>query len=152
MFSKEQSSPKSNQKPTTMGLDIFFYKRNRVADKEFYNTEESRDSYVELAYFRKVNFLVSFFNEFYDYENCEDLVISNDDLELLLERCRKVLSAKDTKTSMETLPTTEGFFFGSNDYDEYYYHDVECVINAIENDIRPNYDEGKEELIFHIWY
>jgi len=31
---------------------------------------------------------------------------------------------KDSKKAIELLPTQEGFFFGSTDYDQYYYEDL----------------------------
>lgn len=52
---------------------------------------------------------------------------------------------KDTTTAKELLPTTSGFFFGSQEYDEYYLHDIietRDVLKPIieqENDISDYY-------------
>lgn len=40
----------------------------------------------------------------------------------------------------ELLPTQEGFFFGSTDYDEYYLQDIDCAIEQLE-DIVKDYEE-----------
>lgn len=39
---------------------------------------------------------------------------------------------KDSKLAEELLPTTEGFFFGSQDYDEYYYQDLQDTKKILE--------------------
>lgn len=36
----------------------------------------------------------------------------------------------------EMLPTQEGFFFGSTDYDEYYLQDIDCAIEQLENIVK----------------
>lgn len=38
---------------------------------------------------------------------------------------------EDPSVAEELLPTTEGFFFGSTDYDEWYYQDIEYTANKI---------------------
>lgn len=42
----------------------------------------------------------------------------------------KVLANPDTAADL--LPTQDGFFFGSTDYDEYYMQDIESTIDIIE--------------------
>ena len=78
----------------------------------------------EIGYFRKVNFLIPFFGY---SDNCEDLEIPLEDIETLLEFCRKILKHKSKKLAEHYLPTTSGFFFGSTEYDEYYFDDVKEV-------------------------
>ena len=38
----------------------------------------------------------------------------------------------NTDVAKELLPTTSGFFFGSTDYDEWYYNDIEYTVNVIK--------------------
>ena len=38
---------------------------------------------------------------------------------------------EDPSVAKELLPTTEGFFFGGTDYDEWYYQDIEYTANKI---------------------
>lgn len=48
----------------------------------------------------------------------------------------------------------EGFFFGSTEYDEYYFDDVEDVKNYIEQTLIPEFDnlDSDEEIYFSTWY
>lgn len=136
-----------------MGLDIYFEKRNK-ANKEV----ES----VELAYFRKVNFLVRFMENYGDVENCTYLPLSKDIVENLIESCDEVLNLYNTtkdKTAFEEgakviLPTTDGFFFGNTDYDSWYINDVKEVKNKMQTHVLPKFDSlaEDEEIVFYIWY
>jgi hypothetical protein len=40
---------------------------------------------------------------------------------------------KDPTVASELLPTASGFFFGNNDYNEYYYQDLLDTKEIIEN-------------------
>jgi len=77
----------------------------------------------EDAYFRKVNFIYAYFkNKLVE----EEAWVEKSDLEDLISRCEKVLA--NHTLADELLPTQSGFFFGSTDYDEWYYHDVrDCL-------------------------
>ena len=76
------------------------------------------------AYFRKVNFVYRYFSPKLVDECC---FVSKADLEDLIKRCIEVLT--DHSKAEELLPTTSGFFFGSTDYDDWYFKDVEdCKI------------------------
>ena len=72
------------------------------------------------AYFRKVNFVYHFFAPKLEDECC---FVTKADLEELISRCEKVMA--DHSLAKELLPTQNGFFFGSTDYDDWYYEDVE---------------------------
>lgn len=136
-----------------MGLDIYFDKRN---------VKNENEDAIELAYFRKVNFLVMFMENYGEVENCVPMPLSKDIIEELIERCDKVINLYETtedKTKFaegakEILPTTAGFFFGSTDYDEYYLDDVKDVKEYMETSVLPAFDSlnEDEEIIFHIWY
>ena len=120
-----------------MGLDIYF---KRVKEEE-------------VGYFRKVNFLVSYFEiRGYDIENCKPIEVSEDDILELANRCKLVLS--NHQLASEILPTTSGFFFGSTDYDEYYFQDVEEVLKYCTDVLLPEFEklEDDEYIVFKIWY
>ena len=51
-------------------------------------------------------------------------------LEELLKLCREVLA--NHSKAVELLPTTDGFFFGSTEYDEYYFSDIEDTADILE--------------------
>lgn len=136
-----------------MGLDIFFEKRNTANE----NAEP-----VELAYFRKVNFLVKFMENYEELENCTPMTLTKELVEELIESCDKVINLYETtenkidfeKGAKEILPTTAGFFFGSTDYDDWYIDNVKDVKKEMETNVLPEFDTLKknEEITFHIWY
>ena len=121
-----------------MGLDISF-NRHKFSS--------------EVGYFRKVNFLVKFFeNKGLNVKEQKPLLINKDDAEELLSKCEEVL--KDHSKGPELLPTMEGFFFGSTDYDDYYYDSVNETSKFIKNTLLPLFDEldDDEYITFDIWY
>lgn len=144
-----------------MGLDIYFYKAKRSKLKlqdnnvEYINSNTffaahnlDTDIFNEVAYFRKVNFLLPFF----DYiDNCSYREVKRDELERLFVNCTNILEKRNDKASMTLLPTQSGFFFGSMDYDEYYYQDVENVRNRIV-DILDNWNEDKDAIFLYCWW
>lgn len=120
-----------------MGLDIFF----------------TRKKTTNVGYFRKVNFLVKYFEDLgFDTPSQTPLKITKEDAEVLLDRCEKVL--EDHSLAKELLPTMSGFFFGSTEYDKYYFEDVESVKNYLSNELIPKFDnlEDGEEIFFETWY
>ena len=123
-----------------MGLDISLNVRNRA--------------YEEIAYFRKVNFLVKFIETYYtgrELENCEPFEIDKEGILELKDRCEKVL--KDHTLAKELLPTQEGFFFGNTDYNNAYYEDVAKVLDKCDEILeRFKSLQPDEYITFDIWY
>ena len=120
-----------------MGLDVTFYKakRGETGDME------------EVAYFRKVNFLVKYFQ----YEKNFSLEkISTPKVQLLLDYCVKVLGDRSEETSKKLLPTQGGFFFGSTEYDQWYYEDVERVYETFKEILDDLSDD--EDLFMRCWW
>jgi hypothetical protein len=104
------------------------------------------DPRTEIAYFRKVNFLMTYFS----YEgNCEYKLIEKGEVEGLIDRCKKVLD--NHKLADELLPTTSGFFFGDTNYDQWYFHDVENVRRAFEGMLE-NVDWETEAVEMYCWW
>ena len=126
-----------------MGLDLYIEKVSRYIEKV---------SRKELAYFRKVNFLIPFFEGFFntEIENLEDLELTKESVEELRDRCERVLN--DRTLAKDLLPTQSGFFFGSINYDEYYYDDVVDVLDNC-NALLQEFDNLKEDefIVFRIW-
>lgn len=84
---------------------------------------ESFVSYEDM-YYRKVNSLYAYFSDRLENEQC---LVTKADVEDIIDRASKVLLAHDEEVSAELLPTQSGFFFGSTEYDEYYYDDIADV-------------------------
>ena len=69
-------------------------------------------------------------------DNCERHYVSRETLQELLDRITAIL---DTKTPVaremkaeELLPTQSGFFFGTEEYDDWYYKDLEETKKILE--------------------
>jgi hypothetical protein len=88
--------------------------------------------------FRKVNFLYAHFSDVMEDEMC---VVNKSRLVNLREICQKVLDNKNKKFSEEHLPTQGGFFFGSTEYDKYYYEDVLNCIQQLDIFLKDLTDE-----------
>lgn len=144
-----------------MGLDIYFYKAKRSKLKlqdnnvEYINSNTfiaahnlDTDIFNEVAYFRKVNFLLPFFSYI---DNCSYREVKRDELERLSVNCTNVLEKRNDETSMTLLPTQSGFFFGNQDYNECYYQDVEDVRNCII-DLLDNWNEHKDAIFLYCWW
>lgn len=91
-----------------------------------------------VGYWRKANAIHNWFvtNVQEGEDDCKEYVVSISKLQELLETCKEVYKAKDTDTAEEVadekLPTTSGLFFGSTDYDEYYYQYIKDTIEILE--------------------
>ena len=120
-----------------MGLDLYFHRVERK----------------EIGYFRKVNFLVAFFEKRgYSRNDSGDWIVELDDAKDLLRICNEVL--EDPSKAEELLPTTGGFFFGNTDYDEVYFDDVREVKDFCENTLIPqleNLDEDSTIEFYASW-
>ena len=103
--------------------------------------EEVNMAYEEYdMYYRKVNYLFAYFeNKGKLYDECYAFV-DRDDIEDIIRRCEEILEAKNEGDNLDEgetpedlaeslLPTTSGFFFGSTEYDDWYFHDVKDCLN-----------------------
>lgn len=83
------------------------------------------------AYFRKVNFLFYYFDrtlgKMYDSAYA---FVDVDDVDDIIDRCEQVL--KDHSLAHSLLPTQDGFFFGSTDYDNWYFSDVKDCLRQMK--------------------
>lgn len=116
-----------------------------------------RVKHSEIGYFRKVNFLVKFFEKKgFNIRTQEPITVKEEDAEELLDLCNQVL--EDHSKAEELLPTMNGFFFGSTDYNEYYFENVKSVKEWIENTLLPEFNTLKDEdgtfetIEFYTWY
>lgn len=55
---------------------------------------------------------------------------------------------KDPSVAMELLPTTEGFFFGGTDYDEWYVDDIKDTIDIITQALKTT--DFEKEMIYYV--
>ena len=89
---------------------------------------------VTCAYWRKSNQIHNWFvqNVQRGQDDCGEYYVSHEKLEELRELCRKVLFEKNPTALMPV----EGFFFGSNDVDQYYWEDIKATIKKLDKIIK----------------
>ena len=140
-----------------MGLDMYlnakrflWHSEEELANKITANFPELGDKKVknitaEIGYWRKSNQIHKWFvdNVQDGTDDCGDYEVSTEKLKELLDLIDKVLADKTQAPNL--LPNSSGFFFGSQDYDEYYFQDLEYTKTLIEGIL------GNEELRKH-WY
>lgn len=78
-------------------------------------------------YFRKFNALHNWMvlNVQHGQDDCETYPVYKEDFEKLLQDAESVLN--DRSLAESVFPTAEGFFFGSTEYDDYYFDALERV-------------------------
>lgn len=154
-----------------MGLDIRFEKakRHRVEEteerlneieKELHNANNSSvkefnilqneydelNPWKEVAYFRKVNFLLPFF----EYcEDCSRLEIDDYKIDELLVKCKQVL--EDHSLAETLLPTQCGFFFGNTEYNDWYFDEVKEVYDKF-SEIAEDFNSDEDMLVMVCWW
>ena len=128
-----------------MGLDMYLYTKSQGLAKHMYDWHITngywankydgwRLSHGIIGYWRKANQIHEWMvkNVQRGTDDCRPHEITPEDMKQLVELCDRVLEAHDTEVSDSILPTGSGFFFGSTDYDEYYYKDVEYTKALLE--------------------
>lgn len=85
-----------------------------------------------LAYWRKANAIHKWFVDKCQegVDECQETWLSREHLRELVDTCKTVLA--DEKKADELLPSTNGFFFGGTDYDDYYFDDLRYTIERLE--------------------
>jgi hypothetical protein len=99
------------------------------------------------VYFRKFNFVYSFFSNDI-VEKTQTCVVDKHRIGQLIDTCKDVLKYKgDEDYARENLPTQGGFFFGSIEYDDYYWKCVKYCLKCIKKLYKAMDDED-----FVLWY
>lgn len=100
--------------------------------KEQFNSQYE-PNYVEfeILYWRKANAIHRWFvqNVQGGVDDCRTHYVSREQLMELLEIVLNALASKQPET---ILPTEQGFFFGSNEYDEYYRENLERTAQGLK--------------------
>ena len=90
---------------------------------------------AEIGYWRKANAIHAWFvtNVQDGKDDCERYFVPPEKLAELLEVINTILDAEDRKSkAIELLETRNGFFFGSTEYDEWYFKDLERTKTLFE--------------------
>lgn len=122
-----------------MGLDMWFLSKRSGED-------EPR----ELGYMRKANAVFGWIERNVgEIEDCADLPMGREHFAKLKADCEFVLAHRDK--AEEVMPVREGFFFGSYEYDEWYFNDLEEAVR-ICNKVLNGVDFDSEDVFFHAWW
>jgi hypothetical protein len=125
-----------------MGLDMYLTRKISIFDyhvklepkNNMPPLEVTKASYLleDFGYWRKANHIHNWFinNVQNGDDDCGEYFISKEKLDELAHICHQVLD--DKKTAKDLLPTTSGFFFGSTEYDEYYFEAVKYTLDICQ--------------------
>ena len=86
----------------------------------------------EVLYWRKANAIHQWFvdNVQDGEDNCGTYYVSMEQLQELRHTCFEVIT--NPERAKELLPTQSGFFYGTTEYDEYYFEDLRMTVRVIE--------------------
>lgn len=162
-----------------MGLDMYLY-ANKYDSKSTYNYDEekkdkvsktfypralnklarkhadynflSKDTFYQIGYWRKFNALHGFIVEHYaDCEdNCRKIYLSKDDIKEILNTLKEVKA--NPNNAMDIMPPTSGFFFGSQDIDDWFIKDVEYSVELFEDVLEMLEKNDKRKNYYEIYY
>lgn len=124
-----------------MGLDMYLTKRKNGSDAEHEN----------VAYWRKQNHIHAWFerNVAYDeLENCEYYPVSFEQLMSLGITCQLVRA--NPASAPRLLPREDGFFFGSQEYDDDYFASLDETIEIVQHAFDDLAED--EQLFYHAWW
>jgi len=135
-----------------MGLDMYLEKRTDVRLWNFQKEEDQFEVIVkkggvtypkinpknittvveEAGYWRKANAIHRWFVENVQdgKDDCGEYFVPPSSLEELLELCEKV--KLNPEQADELLPTSSGFFFGGDEYDEWYFDKIDYTIEVLK--------------------
>lgn len=153
-----------------MGLDMYLSKKTYVRKWDYIPDEKQYDvvvtrggqpynsidpnkiTYVEeqVMYWRKANQIHGWFvdNVQKGKDDCGQYYVTKEDLGALLEICHDV---KDEPIDAPCfLPVSNGCFFGSEEYDEYYFRQIDNTIEALES-ILQDWDEEADYYYKSSW-
>ena len=135
-----------------MGLDMYFYLTKYESQFSFndeknvilhYNEDlkelendilernfKSIETKYQVGYFRKFNALHSYIvDNFADgVDDCKEVYLSKEEIKTIISTLKSV----NEDNASKVLPTQKGFFFGSQEYDEWYFEDVKYAIDLFE--------------------
>ena len=148
-----------------MGLDMYlkakrYLSKHRPEDNDLIKeieiiapagTLQPVELTYQAAYWRKANAIHAWFvkNVQNGEDDCKTYYVSTEDLENLLEVCKQVNQSQNEILAAKLLPTANGFFFGSTEYDEAYWHDIAFTIKQLEIALE---EASKSDHIYFEYY
>ena len=120
-----------------MGLDMYLFRREKRPEGE------------EVAYWRKANQIREWFDQHVGVANCHETPLTKEILLDLHNDCISVLNNHDLAPII--MPTSEGFFFGSTEYDEWYFEDLKDTLKMLDKVLKET-DWETEEVYYYEWW
>lgn len=108
-----------------MGLDMYVYQVKNGEEIDWRNNKE-------MLYWRKANAIHDWFvdNIQGGEDDCKAYNLGPDKAMQLALLCQRIV--KEPEKASDLLPTAEGFFFGSTDYDEWYHEQIAYTAEWLE--------------------
>lgn len=138
-----------------MGLDMYIYGvkfcdyKSKYSDEDNVEKSQFTEIKIEEVYWRKSNQIHQWFvkNVQGGNDDCNYYAVSIEQLKELVKTCEKVL--EDHSLAEKLLPTTSGFFFGSTEYDDWYFNDVEYTVKHIKRLLKEYEELDYDYLEYH---
>ena len=139
-----------------MGLDMYIYTNSRILTQKVHEGEPYGEYVTDwyrkagiCMYWRKTNSVHKWFVDHVQDGNddCGYYSVDYEELEELRDTCRKVL--ENHGLAEELLPPTSGFFFGSDEIDEWYWIDIKRTAEEIDNILELLEDEPNPQFCTH---
>lgn len=151
-----------------MGLDMYLTKRTYVQNWDYMTESEKnyvsvkgadekhikpdRVQYIieQLCYWRKANHIHKWFvdNIQGGVDGGEEYTVSLSELKQLMDVCYEVMT--DNSRAEELLPTEEGFFWGSTNYDEWYFTQTSNTYKILKG-IVEEMEEYQKQINRNAW-
>jgi hypothetical protein len=151
-----------------MGLDMYLYAKKFVSSSSWAKEDDRKkiksiarlmkgtkflieddlqfaEVKLQVAYWRKANAIHKYFvdNCAGGKDECQDTYVEREQLQDLLNRCKTIL--EDHSKAGELLPSQGGFFFGSTDYDERYFSDLQSTVPVLEKILKESPEDWEFE-------
>lgn len=122
-----------------MGLDMYLNTASKELARKAYQWHLDNDYWTEaqkyymtegvIGYWRKANAIHDWFvkNVQDGEDDCARHLLYFEDIAILKAICKQVLD--DHSLAPKLLPTAEGFFFGSTEYDDWYFHEIKYTFD-----------------------
>ena len=135
-----------------MGLDQYLYRREYISGWDWNDNPKEMKMYSDIleytgaercvgsphaqveicvAYWRKANAVHKWFCDLDGgRDECQSIYVTKENLIELRDLAKSVI--EQPAMAGDVLPTQQGFFFGSYDYDEWYMEDMKLTIEQID--------------------
>lgn len=135
--------------------DFFPKELKTFQDQIFERNFLDKTERFQIGYWRKANAIHNWIvqNCADGVDECQDIFLTEEKISMLRDLCIKVLD--NPQDSKNLLPTADGFFFGSQAYDEWYMDDIKYTKDLLDQVLAFLSDRKKEEtsgIYYSIFY